>query len=282
METWNTILDAWGPDAWMGLLMLWGPPLLAAAMTALLVFAIANGLRRVLREVFDRARLDTTVAAFIQTILRASLGVIGVLAVLDQLGVDTTSILASLGVVGLTLGFAAQNTLSNVISGLFIFWDRPFVIGDLVVIDGEYGRVETITLRSTRLVTPDGKMIAVPNTLVANGKVTSYTNFPHLRLDVEVTVAPSEDLTKVRDRLLAMVEGDPRYADTPGAAVVVTSLNADNVALELRVWLLDEQNHLGERVALRERIFRSLTEAGVDMPPLTVRMERGSVALAGC
>jgi small conductance mechanosensitive channel len=83
--------------------------------------------------------------------------------------------LASLGIAGLTLGFAAKDTLSNVISGLFIFWDRPFVVGDLIEMDGKYGRVEDITLRSTRVVTPDGKMLAIPNSAIVNSSVWSRT-----------------------------------------------------------------------------------------------------------
>ena len=84
------------------------------------------------------------------------------------------------------------------ISGLFIFWDRPFVIGDFVEVGGQYGRVESITMRSTRVVTSDGRMLAVPNSLVVNTTLASYTNFPHLRLDVSFTVGVTENLQRVR------------------------------------------------------------------------------------
>ncbi len=109
---------------------------------------------------------------------------IALVSALNQVGVHTGSLLASLGVLGLTIGFAARDALSNVISGIFIFWDRPFVIGDLVEIEDKYGRVQAITMRSTRVVTPDGKMLAIPNNTIVNSTVASYTNFPHLRLDI--------------------------------------------------------------------------------------------------
>jgi hypothetical protein len=66
---------------------------------------------------------------------------------------------------------------------VFIFWDRPFVLGDLIEVDGKYGRVEKITLRSTRVITVEGKMFTIPNAEVMNSTVASYTNFPHLRIE---------------------------------------------------------------------------------------------------
>jgi small conductance mechanosensitive channel len=102
------------------------------ALLVLLAFwALATVADRVLRGALDRARLDETAASFVRTLTRFTITVVAILTALGELGIDTTSILASLGVMGLTLGFAAQDTLGNVISGLFIFWDRPFVIGDL-------------------------------------------------------------------------------------------------------------------------------------------------------
>ena len=171
----------------------------------------------------------------------------------------------------------AQNTLSNVISGLFIFWDRPFVLHDLIEVDGEYGRVEAITLRSTRLVTVDGRMLAIPNAIIANGKVASYTNFPTLRVDVPVTVAVTEDLGNVRRHLLSIVADDDRYVEEKPPVVVVKTLGDYFVEVELRVWIKDEKTHIAERFRLREAIKNTLDAAGVEMPyetlsvtPLTV------------
>lgn len=267
----DTFRATFGPEALTQLVFQWFPGVLAAMATLVIFLLVMRATTRVLTEVFERAKLDTTAATFITTVTRFALGVVGTLTALNQLGVDTTSVLASLGVMGLTIGFAAQNTLSNVISGIFIFWDRPFVIGDLVEVDGEYGRVETITLRSTRLVTVDGKMVAIPNTIIANGKVTSYTNFPHLRIDLEVTVGVNEPIGKVREVLLGLCK-EPQFLASPPPQVVVLGLNDYNTLLELRVWLDDETNHLRERSALRERMKDALDAAGVDMPFETIQL----------
>jgi len=265
-------LDAtFGPEALMKLAFVWVPSIVSAAATVAVFYAVIWASTRVLDRTFERAGLDATAATFLRAVTRFVLTVIGGLTALSQLGIDTTSILTSLGVMGLTIGFAAQNTLSNLISGIFIFWDRPFVIGDLIEVDGEYGRVETITLRSTRLVTVDGRMLAIPNAVIANAKVASYTNFPNLRLDLEVTVGVLEPIGKVREILLGLCTG-PQYLTTPAPVVVVKALNDYNTLLELRVWIDDEKTHVAERFSLRERMKDALDAAGVDMPFETLQL----------
>ncbi|MEZ4340039.1 MAG: mechanosensitive ion channel family protein [Sandaracinaceae bacterium] len=232
---------------------------------------------RTLRMAADRERLDRTVASFITAVVRYTLVAVAVVAILGQLGVDTASLLGSLGIVGLTIGFAARDALSNIISGLFILWDRPFTIGDLIEIDGKYGRVEKITMRSTRVVTPDGKMLAIPNSTVVNTTVASYTNFAHLRLDVAVTVGVEEDLGRVRELLLELVAAREGFLEDPAPTVVVTALNDYNVAIELRAWLADETAHISERFALREAVFETLRAAKVHLPYETIELAPVSV-----
>lgn len=218
-----------------------------------------------------QANMDKTNAAFAETALKFFVFSIAILVALSAAGVQTSAVLASLGVVGLTIGFALRDTLSNIISGLLIFVDRPFTIGDLVEIDGKYGRVERISLRTTRVVTPDGKMLAVPNAEVMNKTVTSYTNFPNIRLDIAVTVGLNEDLDHVRRLLLGLVMDNPDFLSEPPPKVVVTQLNDYNVALELRVWLGDERKHVEKSVELREECFKTLTANDVEMPFETVK-----------
>ncbi len=217
-------------------------------------------------------RMDRTTAAMLETALKTTLLGIGVLVALNTAGVQTAAVLTSLGVLSLTIGFALKDTLSNIISGFLVFVDRPFTIDDLVEIDGQYGRVDRITLRTTRIITVDGRMLAVPNSVVMNKTVTSYTNFPHLRIDIAVTVAVTEDLDIVREILLSLVKNNPAYIDEPAPRMVVAKLNDYNVALELQAWLNDERNHVQQRFDLREAVFKALTAANVEMPLETIQL----------
>jgi small conductance mechanosensitive channel len=239
----------------------------------------------VLQRVLKKRNIDRTIATFIGMLLKSVVLVIGLITALDAAGIQISALLASLGIAGLTIGFAAQDALSNIVSGLLIFLDRPFVIGDLVEVEGQYGRVADITLRSTRIVTSDGKMLAVPNTQVINKTVASYTNFPHLRLDIAITVAVTEDLNQVRQVLLGLVRDNPVYLTEPAPRVVVTQLNDYNVAIEFQVWIKNEREHVERRFELRERAFNALNQAGIEMPFETIQLapleikSHGKVAL---
>ncbi|EAQ74767.1 MULTISPECIES: mechanosensitive ion channel family protein [unclassified Synechococcus] len=256
----------------MAELLAWLPKGLTALVILVVSWLVWRMTRQAVGLTNERAGLDPTASNFLLTILKYVILTIGVVTALGRVGVNTTSILTSLGVVGLSLGFAAKDALSNMISGLFIFWDRPFVLGDLIEVGGHYGRVDRITMRSTRVVTPDGRMLAVPNTMVVNSIVASYTNFPHLRLDIPFTVGVEENLARVRKIALSQCPSDDLLVEEPPARVVVTALNDYNVAMELQVWLADEKQHIPIRHLLRERLFEALREAGIDMPFQTLAL----------
>ena len=225
-----------------------------------------------LQPIFRRSKMDETTTIFANSLIKYGILILGLITALDSVGIKTSAVLASLGIVGLTIGFAARDSLSNLISGIIIFLDRPFVIGDLVEIDRNYGRVDRITLRSTRIVTVDGKMLAVPNVDVVNKTVTSYTNFPHIRLDVQVTVGVTEDIDKARKLLIGLVSDRNLYMDEPPPSVVVRELNDYNVLLELRVWIENEREHLQERFKLREAIFNAFNRNNIEMPFETIQL----------
>jgi small conductance mechanosensitive channel len=264
--------DAFDPEPVTAAVALWLPNVVVAGLTALAFFALNRAVGRSVRFVMARSGVDATATSFAETVLRYLVFTVATVTVLGQVGVDVTGILASLGVLGLTIGFAARDALSNIISGLFIFWDRPFVIGDLVEIGGTYGEVVNITMRSTRVVTPDGRMLAIPNSVVVNTTVASYTNFPHLRLDVDVTVGVNEDLNRVRSLLLGVVAGDPAYEADHPPRVVVTALGDYNNTVQLQAWLDDEKDHVRARFALREAAYIALRDAGIDMPLETLAL----------
>ncbi|MEZ5428291.1 MAG: mechanosensitive ion channel family protein [Pyrinomonadaceae bacterium] len=237
-----------------------------AAIILLAFYILYRILRGVLVRIITRFELEKTFVSFLFLTLKYTIFIFAAVTTLDQIGLNITSLLAGLGIAGLALGFAAKDTLSNIVAGIFIFWDRPFYIGDLVEIEGEYGEVQDITLRTTRIVTPDGRMISIPNQNIAANKITSYTMFPHLRLDVEVTIGVEEKIAGAREKILEIVRDDPRFLKTPEPVVLVQELGNYYTKLELRVWLEDTKQHINVRAELREKIKDALDAAGVEMP----------------
>jgi small conductance mechanosensitive channel len=274
----SRLQEYFDPERWGALLAEGLVEIIIAAVVLIVFYLIWRVLKRMVLSRLKR-HMDKTNAAFAETALKFTILGFGLLAALSAVGIQTTAVLASLGVVSLTIGFALRDTLSNIISGFLIYLDRPFTIGDLVEVDGKYGRVDQISLRTTRIVTNDGKMLAVPNAEVMNKTVVSYTNFPNLRLDIAVTVAVTEDLDRARKILLSQVQDDPNFLTDPPPSVVVTQLNDYNVALELRTWLKDERQHLQKRFELREKVFKALTAARVEMPFETIQLVLQPVAV---
>ncbi len=223
-------------------------------------------LGRMLRASLRRAKLNETAASFVELLAKYAFLGIGAVYALQAAGIDTVALVASLGIAGLTIGFAARDSLSNLISGLLIFIYQPFVIGDLIELDNLYGQVNTITLSSTRVITVDGKMLTIPNTQIINKTVASYTKFPNLRLEIPVAVAPTEDLGRIRQILIELIKEDEEFLTEPQPLVVISELNNANIRIMLAAWLMDERDHLTKRFELRERVFTTLREAGVDMP----------------
>lgn len=257
---------------------------LLVAIAVMASFYLLWWLLRLVLRVSLKRNIDATTFSFVETIVKFTLLIIGAITALDSAGIKTSALLTSLGIAGLTIGFAARDALSNLISGILIFIDRPFVLGDLVEIDGQYGKVDRITLRSTRVVTSNGRMMAVPNTEIINKTVVSYTNFPNLRIDIEVTVGVNEDLDNVRRLLLSLVKDESVFMAEPAPRVVVTALNDYNVAMELQAWIYDERRHVEVRFELREKVFKILTQAGVELPfetiqlqPLEIRPQSGAI-----
>ena len=250
-------------------------PRLVIALVIFAVFYLCYRLLKfVLARVTRRAGVEPTAATFLVMILKYVVLIAGVIMALQELGLDVTTILEGVGIIGIALGFAAKDTLSNIIAGFFLFWDKPFVIGDLIEVSDEYGEVREITLRSTRIVTVDGKLISIPNSVMVNTKVRSYTMSPHLRLDIDVTIGVNEKIADAREAILGIVRADARFLTEPPAEVVVTTLRDYFVKLDLKVWLRDPRIHIPVREELREGIKNALDSAGIVMPYETIELVR--------
>ena len=240
---------------------------LVVATVVLLVFAgIYWIMARGLKPVFERSRLQEDAAQLLTVILRYVVLGFGVLLALGQLGFNITGLLAGLGVAGLALGFAAKDTLANFIAGMTILWDRPFRVGDRVEIDGEFGQVKRITLRSTRIHTNQNVVVIIPNQSVVNNKIINHTMQASTRVDVQFGIAYKEDIDETRRTVLALTEGDERLRARPGPDVVVTELAESSVNLALRFWLVNPHTEVPIEYEYIERIKKALDRAGIEIP----------------
>ena len=254
------------------------PNVILGALVFAVFYLVYRAVSWIVSRLASRVGLERTAVNFIVIGFRFVILGTGTMAALQQAGVDVTSLIAGLGIFGIALAFAAKETMANLAAGLTILWDKPFVVGDLIEAADEYGEVRQVTLRTTRIVTVDGKLVSIPNSTIINSKTKSYTMEPHLRLDIDVTVGVNEDISKARQAMLAIVAGDKRFLPVPAPEVLVTGLGSYFVGMQLRVWLDDARIHIRVAAELRERVKRALDEAGVVMPYETLNVILSRIA----
>ncbi len=183
--------------------------------------------------------------------------------------IDMTAWLASAGIIGIAVGFAAKDTLSNLFAGAFILADTPYKIGDYIVLDsGERGEVTHIGIRSTRILTRDDVEITIPNAIMGNTKILNESGGPHtkFRLRVKVGVAYGSDIDKVRAVLLAIAKNDPGVCVEPVPLVRFRTFGGSSLDFELLCWV-DEPVLRGRIVdALNSAIYKRFNEEGIEIP----------------
>jgi small conductance mechanosensitive channel len=261
------------PDTWPGLwrdlldrLILWLPSLLAALVVLALFYVLHRVVAGLLRRVMARTRADPAAQDIAARLTKYAILSLGVVMAVNQLGINVASILAGVGIIGLALGLAAQDSLGNLVAGLTILWDRPFRIGDNVTVADTFGKVQEIGLRSTRIRTVEQLDAILPNKEIINQKIINHTLNPMMRLGIPLGIAYREDTREARQVLLAAVKGHELLLDKPEPQVVVTALADSSVNLELRVWLRDPYTEREATFAMIEAAKIALDEAGIEIP----------------
>ena len=201
----------------------------------------------------------------VKTMRATGLGFIALVA-LSQLGLNVSAVIAGLGIAGLAVGFAAQDSLANFIAGVTILLDRPFHVGDWVRVGDVEGRVRDMTLRSTRITTRNREVVVIPNEQMVKQSVTNQSGHLPLRVDVPFGVAYKEDLDETRRVVLEVVEGDERLVRDPAPDVVVTTLNSSSVDFLLRFHTQDASLAVPLRYEYTEKIRKALGRAGIEIP----------------
>ncbi len=243
------------------------PKILGALFVFLLFYAIYRGLRTLLRRGLRRSSfIDRGLETLLlQTFRMIAVFFIGIMT-LSQMGLDVTALLAGLGVASLAVGLAARDTLENYISGITILIDRPFRIGDNIVIEGTFGTVEAITLRSTRMRTLNNEIVVMPNTHMINQQLLNHTMHGPLRVEVPFGIAYKEYPQQAREVVLALAQGDARLNPSFPPQVAVTALNASSVDMVLWLFLKDPKIEVPIRLEYTERIREALREADIEIP----------------
>jgi len=209
--------------------------------------------------------VDPTIGRFVTNIAYVALLVFVVMAALGQLGIQTTSFIAVIGAAGLAIGLALQGSLSNFAAGFMLVAFRPFKVGDFVEGGGVSGTVEEIQIFSTRLKTPDNKLVIVPNSKIFDDAIINYSAHATRRVDMVVGVSYDADLAHVKRVLQELVAAEARILSEPSYQIAVAELADNSVNCVVRVWT-GKDDYWGVKFDLTERIKTRFDEEGIGIP----------------
>jgi len=236
---------------------------------ALIVFVVgrlvAKGLVKVLERLLARAKVDSMLVEFIRSIAGALLLLFVIIASLDMLGVNTTSLIAMLGAAGLAVGLALQGSLQNFAAGVMLIIFRPFKMGDFVEAGGTTGTVDKITIFNTIMLTPDNREIIIPNGAVYSGTITNFSARDTRRIDMVFGIGYGDDIKKAKDILMQAMESDERILKDPAPLVALAELGDSSVNFMVRPWV--KRTDYGDvKYALTEHIKLAFDENGISIP----------------
>jgi len=242
------------------------PRMIGALLLLVLGWWLAGRAERAATGLLTRqSRIDVMLSSVIASIVRYSILIVVLVAVLGQIGIQTTSILAALGAAGLAIGLAMQGTLSNIAAGMMLLWLRPFGVGDYIDTGAVAGTVKDLGLFATELHSWDGIYQFVPNAELWNKRIVNYSRLSTRLVDLAFGVAYEDDLERGQQVLLKLAGDDGRVMADPAPQAFVDELGDSAVVLRLRVWAANS-DYWPLRRALTERGKAALEDAGLTIP----------------
>jgi small conductance mechanosensitive channel len=215
----------------------YGVDIVGAIVLLIIGWMVAGWVRRGVRHALDQVpRMDETLKPFLAKLVWYVIMIFVVVAVLNQFGVQTTSVIAVMGAAGLAIGLALQGTLANVASGVMLLFLRPFNVDDYVDAGGIAGTVVEIGLFNTEIKTNVGLCLIVPNSTIWSSPITNYSRNPTRRFDLPVGIGYDDDVDGALALLEGLLDGDDRVLRDPKPLVVLKELGDSAVILNLRAW----------------------------------------------
>ncbi|MCK9173354.1 MAG: mechanosensitive ion channel [Desulfuromonas thiophila] len=249
----------------LDLIFIYGPKLIAAIFILFVGRWIARLLRLAVRRVLTRSKVDDLLVSFVCSLTYMALLAFVVIAALNQIGIQTTSFIAILGAAGLAVGLALQGSLSNFAAGVLMIIFRPFQTGDYIEGGGVAGQVQETQIFTTHLLTPDNKLVIVPNANLMSGNIVNYSANNTRRIDLTVGVSYTDDLAHVKQVLEQILAADSRILPEPNPLVAVSELADSSVNLVVRPWVATK-DYWAVYYDLTETIKTRFDAAGISIP----------------
>jgi len=254
----------------------WGIKILLALLILLIGLFLVKLIISLSRKLMHNARLDDILINFVNSILNAVLVLFVLVAALDQLGVNTTSMVALIGAAGIAIGLALQDSLKNFSAGVMLVIFRPFKNGDFIDAGGIMGVVEQIGIFSTTMRTPDNREVIVPNGAIYGSTITNFSARDTRRLDLVFGIAYGDDLRRAKEIIGQVLAAEPRVLAEPAPLVAVGELGESSVNLVVRPWV-GNGDYWDVKFALTEAVKLAFDAQGISIPfpQMDVHLDKG-------
>jgi small conductance mechanosensitive channel len=247
------------------------PSLLFALLILVAGLMLSKALVGLLTKGLKKTNMDKTARSFLKSLLEIVCYVLTAVIALSLLGVPMTSIITIIGAAGLAIGLALQNSIANIAGGFIILFSRPFKAGDTVEASGIIGKVESITILHTKLITFDNKTVFIPNGKVSAERLINYTQRTERRLDLDLEVSSDSDIDKVKELLLGIVAKNELALEEPAPLVRVAEYKKDAAIIHLRVWT-KTGNHLTLQYDITESMKKVFDENSIELPVQQIKV----------
>lgn len=234
---------------------------LKAALILVVGYLLAKLLRRWLRRKQLNAQAQMIASRLVGYLV---MGVAFIWA-LRELGFQLGALLGAAGLFSVALGFAAKTSVSNLISGLFLIGERPFVVGDVISVGKYLGFVLSVDLMSVKIRTFDNLLVRIPNELLFKKEVTNLSHFPIRRVDLKISVAYKEDLGRVKKVLDGVSDENPLCLVDPAPLLLFLGYGPSGVELQYSVWT-QRENFLKCKSSASREIKEAFDETGIEIP----------------
>ena len=246
-------------------------PAVLILITGIVIIKLVN---KIVRTALNRTKLEKAAHSLILSAANVSMCIVLGLIVATKLGIDVTSIVALASVLTLAVSLALQNMLANVIGGFTILSTTPFHSGNYVEVAGQSGTVTEINMTYTKLTTPDGKLISIPNSAVIASQIINYSSEPVRRMEITVSASYDCDVPEVIGALCAAGAVDKALTD-PAPFAAVTSYGDSAINYSLRVWA-NNADYWTVYFAVTQNVKKIFDERGIIMtyPHLNVHLDK--------
>ncbi len=243
----------------------YGVRLLTAAVIFFVGWWIARVVAAGIAKIMRRSHIDETLIGFLRNLVYFALLMFVIIAAIDRLGVQTTSLVAVLGAAGLAVGFALQGTLSNFGAGVLIILLKPFKVGDFVEAGGVMGTVKKVSVFNTVLGSPDNRKILVPNSKIIADSITNFSDIDMRRVDMTFGISYGDNIKTAKEVLDKILASDGRILKEPAPVVAVSELADSSVNIVCRPWV-KPADYWGVYFDTLEKGKAELEAAGITIP----------------